>query len=79
LIKVATTAPSKTTRAAEIAMETAKTGKVTAVVAVMSIFSEKRCNRGALITEMRSLLAKEQKVPIFWREIPTDQETILRN
>jgi hypothetical protein len=27
----------------EIAIETAKTGKVTVVVAVMSIFSEKRC------------------------------------
>jgi hypothetical protein len=30
-------------RANEIAIETAKTGKVTAVVTVMSIFSEKRC------------------------------------
>jgi hypothetical protein len=42
-IKVANTAPSETTRADEIAIETAKTGKVTAVVAVMSIFSKKRC------------------------------------
>ncbi len=42
-IKVAATAPSKTTRADEIAIETAKTGKVTAVVVVMSIFSKKRC------------------------------------
>jgi hypothetical protein len=31
-------------RANEIAIETVKTGKVTAVVAVMSIFSRKRCN-----------------------------------
>ncbi len=51
LIKVANTAPSETTRADEIVIETAKTGKVTAVVAVMSIFSEKRfklqnANRG---------------------------------
>jgi hypothetical protein len=30
-------------RADEIAIETAKTGKVTAMVAVMSMFSEKRC------------------------------------
>jgi hypothetical protein len=30
-------------KADEIAIETAKTGKVTAVVAAMSIFSEKRC------------------------------------
>jgi hypothetical protein len=32
-IKVADTAPSETTRADEVAIETAKTGKVTAVVA----------------------------------------------
>jgi hypothetical protein len=37
------TAPSETMRANEIVIETAKTGKVTAVVVVMSIFSEKRC------------------------------------
>jgi hypothetical protein len=43
-IKVANTAPSKTMRADEIAIETAKTGKVTAVVAVMSMFSKKYCN-----------------------------------
>jgi hypothetical protein len=42
-IKAANTAPSETTRANDIAIETAKTGKVTAVVMVMSIFSEKRC------------------------------------
>ncbi len=42
-IKVASTAPNEITRADEIAIETAKTGKVTAVVAVMSIFSKKRC------------------------------------
>jgi hypothetical protein len=43
-IKVAATAPSETTRADEIAIKTAQTGKVTAVVAVMSIFSKKKCN-----------------------------------
>jgi hypothetical protein len=42
-IKVANTAPSETTRADEVAIETAKTGKVTVMVTVMSIFSEKRC------------------------------------
>jgi hypothetical protein len=42
------TAPSETTRADEIAIGTAKNGKVTAVVTVMSIFSEKTCKwRGA--------------------------------
>ncbi len=43
-IKVAATALSETTRADEIAIETAKTSKVTAVVAVMSILVKKRCN-----------------------------------
>jgi hypothetical protein len=43
LIIVANTALSETTKADEIVIETAKTGKVTAVVMVMSIFSEKRC------------------------------------
>jgi hypothetical protein len=42
-IKVVDTALSETTKADEIASKTAKTGKVTAVVAVMSIFSRKRC------------------------------------
>jgi hypothetical protein len=42
-IKVAYTALSETTKADQIAIETAKTGKVTAVVAVMSIFSRKKC------------------------------------
>jgi hypothetical protein len=42
-IKVVDTAPSETTRTNEIAIETAKTGKVIAVVAVMSILSEMKC------------------------------------
>jgi hypothetical protein len=79
LIKVANTALSEITRADEIAIETAKTSKVTAVVAVMSIFSKKDASRGPVISEMRSLLTKRQKEPIFWRKIPADQETFLRN
>jgi hypothetical protein len=43
LIKVVDTALSETTKADEIASKTTKTGKVTAVVAVMSIFKKKRC------------------------------------
>jgi hypothetical protein len=43
-IKVVKTALSETTKADKIAKETAKTGKVTAVVVVMSIFKRKRCN-----------------------------------
>jgi hypothetical protein len=42
-IKVTATASSETMRADEIATQTTKTGKVTAVVAVMGIFSKKRC------------------------------------
>jgi hypothetical protein len=42
-IKVIDTAPSKTMKADEIASKTAKTGKVTVLVAVMSIFKRKRC------------------------------------
>jgi hypothetical protein len=42
-IKVVDTALSETTKADGIASKTAKTGKVTAVVAVMSIFKKKRC------------------------------------
>ena len=38
-IKAADTALSQTMKADEIAIKTAKTGKVTAVIAVMSIFS----------------------------------------
>jgi hypothetical protein len=40
-IKVINTTPSETTRANDIAIETAKTSKVTAVVIVMSILREK--------------------------------------
>jgi hypothetical protein len=43
-LEVATASPGYSTRVDEIAIKTAKTGKVTAVVAVMSIFSKKRCN-----------------------------------
>jgi hypothetical protein len=42
-IKVANTALSQTTKADEITIETAKTGKVTAVVTAMSIFGNKGC------------------------------------
>jgi hypothetical protein len=60
-------------------IETAKTGKVTAVVTVISIFGKKDANCGAIISEMRSLLAKRQKEPIFQRKIPADQEAFLKN
>jgi hypothetical protein len=73
-IKVVNTALSETTKADEIASKTKKTGKVTAVVVVMSIFSRKSAICGALISEMRGLLAKRRKEPIFQRKIPADEE-----
>jgi hypothetical protein len=42
--KVATTVPSDNLRADEITIEMAKSGKVTAVVVVLSIYCKKRCN-----------------------------------
>jgi hypothetical protein len=77
-IKVVNTVSNNTSRADEIANETAKTGKVTAVVAVMSIFVERNASCGALILEMRSPLAIRQKVPRFWRKFLVNQETFLR-
>jgi hypothetical protein len=44
LVKVVDTALSETSKADEITIETAKSKKVTAVVAVMSFFSEKDAN-----------------------------------
>ncbi len=78
-IKVVNTALSETMKADEIASKAAKTGKVTAVVAVMSILRKRDANRGALISEMRGLLSKRQKEPIFWRKIPADREAFLKN
>jgi hypothetical protein len=52
---------------------------VTAVVAVMSIFKKKKANRRVLISEMRGLLPKRRKEPIFQRKIPADQEALLKN
>jgi hypothetical protein len=77
-IKVANTAPSETTKADEITTKTAKTGKVTAVVALIFLVKKDASCR-ALITEMRSLLAKRQKEPIFQRKIPADQGAFLKN
>jgi hypothetical protein len=65
-------------KADEITKETAETGKVTAVVAVMSIFKKKSANCEALFLEMRGLLAKERKEPIFCRKFPADRETFLK-
>ncbi len=78
-IKFLDTVLSVATKADEIAKETAETGKVTAVVAVMSIFKKKNANCGALVSGMRGLLAKERKEPIICRKIPADCKTFLKN
>ncbi len=68
-IKVVDIALSETMKADEITSETAKTGKVTVVVAVMSIFKKKRCKlRSANLGNE----TKRRKEPTFWRKIPTD-------
>ena len=77
-IKVVETALSVAMKADEIALETAKTGKVTAVVVVMSIFKKKSANCGALFLEIRGLLAKERKEPIFCSKFPTNRKTFLK-
>jgi hypothetical protein len=40
---------------------------------------KKDASCGALFAEMKSLLAKRQKVPIFQRKIFADRGTFLRN
>jgi hypothetical protein len=59
-------------RANEIAIKTATTGKVTVVVAVMSISSKKGCNLQSANSGNESLLAKRRKVLISLKRIPTD-------
>ncbi len=62
LIKVVNTTLSETTKADEIAIETTKTGKVTAVVAVMSVFKKKRCKlRSANLRNKRPSCQKAER------------------
>ncbi len=61
-IKVLDTALSETMKADEIGSKTAKTGKVTAVVTVMSIFKKKRCKlRSANLGKERPSRQKAEK------------------
>jgi hypothetical protein len=71
-IKVVDTALSETMKADEIASETAKTGKVTAVVAVVSIFKKKRCKlRSVNLGNERPSHQKAERANIP-EKIPTD-------
>ncbi len=71
-IKDAATALSDNMRADEIAIETPKTGRVTAVVVVMSIYCKKMQFAECLILWMRSFLAKRRKMLSSQRKIPAD-------
>ena len=78
-IKVVETALSVATKADEIALETAKTGKVTAVVAVMSIFKRKKCKlRSTSLGNERPTCQKAERAN-FCRKIPADCKTFLKN
>ncbi len=67
-IKVVDTALSETTKADEIAIKTAKTGKVTAVVAVMSIFGNKGCKlRSTNLGNEKPSCQKVERAD-FWEE-----------
>jgi hypothetical protein len=74
-IKVATAAPSDNIRATEIAIETAKTGKVTAVIMVMDFFVKKDAIHGTLSPSRRSFLAKRQIVTISRSKNPVSLGT----
>jgi hypothetical protein len=70
-IKVVNTALSETMKADEIVKETAKTGKVTAVVAVMSIFKRKRCElRRASLGNERPSRQKAERANFFAGKYP---------
>ncbi len=61
-IKVLDTALSETTKADEIAKKPAQTGKVTAVITVMSIFKTKRCKlRSASLGNERPSCQKAER------------------
>jgi hypothetical protein len=79
LIKVANTALSETTKADQIAIKTAKTDKVTGVVAVISIFSRKRCKlRSANLGNEKPSCQKVERAD-FPRKIPGVREAFLKN
>ncbi len=78
-IKVVNTALSKATKADEIVKETTKTGKVTAVVAVMSIFKRKRCKLRSASLGSEMLSCQKAEKANFCRKIPTGLETFLKH
>ncbi len=79
-IKVDNTAPSETTRADEIAIETAKTGKVTAVVTLMRIFSKKRCkSRSANLGKEKPSCQKAESADFLEENVPWTENPFSKN
>jgi hypothetical protein len=76
-IKVVNTAPSENIRANEIAIETAKTGEVTAAVTVMSNLC-KKCNSGSAYSGDKKLSLQKANMSISQRKIHKDREAFLR-
>jgi hypothetical protein len=56
-----------------------QTGKVTAVVAVMSIFSRKRCKLQSANLGNEKPSCQKAETANFWRKINADQEALLKN
>jgi hypothetical protein len=78
-IKVVDTALSKATKADEIGKETAETGKVLPVVAVMSIFKRKRCKlRSASLRNERPSRQKAERA-IFLQENTRGSQNLSQN
>jgi hypothetical protein len=76
LIKVVNTAPSVATKADEIAKEIAETGKVTAVVAVMSILKRRRCElRSASLGNERPSRQKAERANFLQEKYPRIAKT----
>ncbi len=73
-IKVVNTVPRENIRADEVVIKTAKTGKVTAVATVMSMYCKKDAICRALIAGTRSFLAKKWEVPISQRKLPRTEK-----
>ncbi len=71
-------APSNNMRAEEIAIETTKPGKVTAVVTVISIFCRKKCKlQSANLGNEKPSCQKVESANILMK-IPANQATFLR-
>jgi hypothetical protein len=65
-------------KADKIAIETAKTSKVTAVFAVMSVFYKKKCNKRSADSGSKKLSCQKAESADFPEENPAKPEIFLR-